>query len=138
MGTNYYAEFGNRIYPYKANRIHIGKSSSGWAFALHLDLTKGLGTFLEWRNFYSQPQIIIRTDAGETIHPKEMTQIITARDYRNYKMDPEMLGPLKAWYDVEHGLLRAVCGKSTNLMGDPVCIASDPQVTFDVFVGDFS
>lgn len=145
MGVNYYVENVRATYPYDPHRLHIGNSMLGWAFALHLVPKQQIWTFDDWKRFYSQPHMIIRSDVRlkdgtfQVLHPDEMTQIITGRNFWNYKMDPEMLAPLRAWYDVEHGLLRAKqMRKSLNFIGDPRCVSSDPLVTYDVFLGDFS
>lgn len=79
MGTNYYVEEQPPCphcgRPY--DTLHIGKSSAGWCFSLHVDTELGLTDLPAWETYWQGKQI--RNEYGKPISPQEMRQIITAR-----------------------------------------------------------
>ena len=81
MGTNYYlhqkpdCECCGR--PYEP--LHIGKSSHGWCFALHVDPEAGINTIDDWRPRWTEQGAFIHDEYGETISIAEMELIIAAR-----------------------------------------------------------
>lgn len=88
MGTNYYLERKSKSpcqccgRPYEAERLHIGKSSRGWVFALHVGtdpdgpLPRDLA---EWRNLWLTPEWQIVDEYGHQISEENMLWIITGR-----------------------------------------------------------
>lgn len=137
MGTNYYLtsppcpRCGR-----SAERIHIGKSSAGWVFALHVypegsceDITI-INDLSDWQKLWAQPGVEIRDEYGRLHTPEEMTATITEREwprkesytatfYRNNHAQP---GP--------NGLLRSVVDGRR-------CIGQGAG-TWDLHVGYFS
>ena len=81
MGTNYYfapqppCECCGR--PFEA--LHIGKSSVGWAFALHVIPEKNINTLDDWRRLWTAPGVVIRDEYSRNISTDEMEKIITNR-----------------------------------------------------------
>jgi hypothetical protein len=81
MGTNYYlherppCECCRR--PFK--RLHIGKSSGGWCFSLHVDPDNGIHDLPDWIERWSRPGAVIRDEYGEALSGNEMEAIITSR-----------------------------------------------------------
>lgn len=83
MGTNYYLE------PKPAceacgrehERLHIGKSSGGWMFSLHVMPEKGINSLGDWAVLWYTPGAIIRNEYGEIITPEEMLSTITKREW---------------------------------------------------------
>lgn len=81
MGTNYYlhqkrdCECCGR--PFDA--LHIGKSSSGWCFSLHIIPEEGIDTLDDWRRLWSAPGAVIKNEYGDAIAVEEMEKIITVR-----------------------------------------------------------
>lgn len=76
MGTNYYLH--RDVCPHcgrSAEKIHIGKSSSGWCFALVADEFKTLG---EWRDAWKSGTI--KNEYGEVITEAAMLSVITERN----------------------------------------------------------
>lgn len=83
MGTNYY------WYPQGANPcehcgradrtepLHIGKSSAGWCFSLHIVHDEGIHDLPDWEARWSTGHI--ESEYGERIEPSEMRRIITVR-----------------------------------------------------------
>lgn len=82
MGTNYYlyqkpdCECCGR--PFEP--LHIGKSSAGWCFALHIMPEDGISTLLDWCALWSAPGAFIRNEYGEKIPIVQMEQILSHRD----------------------------------------------------------
>lgn len=113
MGTNYYLHqkpdckcCGRPFEP-----LHIGKSSGGWCFSLHVMPDDGISTLDDWRALWSAPDALIRNEYGEAITPAEMERVITERKW--------------------HG--NAVRRHSDN----PYCVGYG-EGTWDYIVGEFS
>jgi len=135
MGTNYYAvklesapcESCGRYDV--AERVHIGKSSVGWCFALHVIPEMGIHTLEDWKTFLRQPRIQIEDEYGAPWGLQEMLDRITKRgrnqpgnwteqDYRANNAEP---GP--------ENLARHKIGSHCVGHGDG---------TWDYIVGEFS
>lgn len=84
MGTNYYlhtkpdCECCGRDFP----PMHIGKSSGGWCFSLHVMPEDNINTLEDWRELWRQPESFIRNEYSEKVPIEEMEKIITNRSYR--------------------------------------------------------
>ena len=128
MGTNYYfhTEDPCPTCGHNANEpIHIGKSSTGWCFSLHVYPKTGLPeNLIEWINLFDCDGSSIIKDENEVrITIKEMIAVILCR-WRfggGYSSEGAVQGPLNLLRRrrdqgcIEHG-----CG------------------TYDLVVGDFS
>lgn len=85
MGTNYYlaakppCECCKR--PYKS--LHIGKSSGGWCFALHVIPEEGINTLDDWKARFNEPGAVIVDEYNQEISPEEMLATITERSWDN-------------------------------------------------------
>jgi hypothetical protein len=86
MGTNYYlhepeenacAHCGRSD---KGRVLHIGKSSGGWCFSLHVIPDAGINTLDDWRALWSRGEI--RNECGDTVKPEYMEDTITSRGAR--------------------------------------------------------
>lgn len=81
MGTNYYwherpaCESCGRDY----EPLHIGKSSAGWCFALHVIPEKRISTLDDWKARWNKPETHIKNEYGEEITASEMVVIISDR-----------------------------------------------------------
>lgn len=137
MGTNYYLSpqppcpHCGREY----EQLHIGKSSGGWCFSLHVDPDKGIKDLADWGQLWLKPGAVITDEYGETVPPNEMLSIITER-----KRDIQEETPYgyRSWADFHNrngsepgpkGLLRHRIGHS--------CIGHGAG-TWDLIVGEFS
>lgn len=84
MGTNYYlhqkpdCECCGR--PFES--LHIGKSSGGWCFALHVIPEDNINTLDDWRRLWTAPGTFIRDEYGEKVSVEDMEVIITERSWR--------------------------------------------------------
>lgn len=85
MGTNYYLEAEQRPpceccgRGYETPRQHIGKSSGGWCFSLHVDPEAGIHDLDDWRARWRLPGAVIRDEYGDVHTPEAMEAIITGR-----------------------------------------------------------
>lgn len=92
MGTNYYWHAGNGCDRCGSGEdvIHVGKSSCGWCFALHVKRPPGgdydrdpdnLPEDLEgWTELFQKPGSFIRNEYGETVTVEFMLRQIMQRD----------------------------------------------------------
>lgn len=90
MGTNYYlaarapCECCGRPF----DTIHIGKSSAGWCFALHVVPENGINDLEDWRRLWSKDGAVISDEYGRTLTPAEMELVITKRTFPRPKLRP--------------------------------------------------
>lgn len=79
MGTNYYW-YETDTCPHcgrDCDPVHIGKSSCGWTFALHV--YDDIKTLDDWQERWNQPGSIIKNEYGDKVSMEEMISIITER-----------------------------------------------------------
>lgn len=100
MGTNYYWQAGEdrcRECGRSDNEeIHIGKSSAGWCFMLHVDPAKEIEGLADWLERWFRDGSRIRDDYGTDITATEMWAIVMCRRRAiSEKMDG-------AWYARNH------------------------------------
>lgn len=82
MGTNYY------LYPASPCEAcgrphgpkHIGKSSGGWCFSLHVIPEEGINDLEDWEKPWNQEGAVIKDEHGIRISKILMKKIITIRD----------------------------------------------------------
>jgi hypothetical protein len=137
MGTNFYLH--EDTCPHcgrDGERLHIGKSSAGWCFSLHVDPEIGITTLGDWAARWSKPQAVIKDEYGVTIAPDLMMEIITERTWHRkgeqtplgypdwetfHRMNNSVTGP--------NGLLRHQLGH--------FCVGHG-EGTYDLIPGEFS
>jgi len=83
MGTNYYlegktCEHCGQTLP-DAPRLHIGKSSAGWAFTLHIMPEEGINDLFDWIKRWDAPGARIVDEYGRAISSYEMLKIVVDR-----------------------------------------------------------
>ena len=136
MGTNYYwipklpCECCGREF----DDIHIGKSSAGWCFSLHVLPEDMINSLDDWICNFREKRSYIKDEYGKIVHPEEMLDIITKRSWNTgqtnkpqqsddwYQMNQAVPGP--------NGLSRArVDGRH--------CIGHG-EGTWDLIIGEFS
>lgn len=85
MGTNYYYYTPDGpVCPTcgrcdEAEVRHIGKSSGGWVFALHVYPDEGICDLDDWRRLFAVPGTWIEDEYGSDVAPDYMLEIITER-----------------------------------------------------------
>ena len=110
MGINYYLKKKNHLTG-AADRydtgLHIGQSSYGWAFALHV--VPGIAESLaDWKDLWSCRHFVIVDEWGKRVSKEEMLSIVTERgtlspehEYSGLKRrDPEI--PKDEWDPKTH------------------------------------
>lgn len=78
MGTNYYLH--SEVCPACGRSdepLHIGKSSAGWCFSLHV--TDEITSLDDWRKEWSKPGRVIRNEYGADVSAGDMEACITRR-----------------------------------------------------------
>lgn len=80
MGTNYYLHENICSHCGRGDEpLHIGKSSAGWCFALHVIPERGLNSLEDWEKKFEKGTIL--NEYGNPTSPEEMLRIITERDW---------------------------------------------------------
>lgn len=80
MGTNYYLRSGICEKCGRSDEEkHIGKSSAGWCFSLHIDPTEGIKNLGDWRTLFEDPGNVIFDEYGSEITIEEMLDTIINR-----------------------------------------------------------
>lgn len=84
MGTNYYwsEEASCPGCGRKSEGLHIGKSSGGWCFSLHVIPEDGINSLDDWIARFNRPGSTITDEYGRTVTPDEMLDIIRNRSWR--------------------------------------------------------
>ena len=103
MGTNYY-HHEKPACPccerdYEAR--HIGKSSGGWVFSLHIYPEDEINTYEDWEKVFSKLGTIIKNEYGEVITPDLMRDTITKRE--RWNGNPLMRHHLDGQFCLAHG-----------------------------------
>ena len=79
MGINFYLEHNKCNCCGRCDRLHIGKSSHGWTFTLHVMPEEGINNLDDWKKLWEQPGAVIVDEDGTTLIPEEMLERITNR-----------------------------------------------------------
>ena len=102
MGMNYYLHTkpdceccGRDFEP-----LHIGKSSGGWCFSLHVMPEDNIKTLDDWRELWSKPGAFIRNEYREKVPIEEMEKTITERVWRG---EFPQRHDLDGWHCIAHG-----------------------------------
>lgn len=107
MGTNYYSAklLGNFRNDLRLDElidiIHIGKSSFGWCFALHVIPERGINDITGWTQYLLNSERIIINEYNDIISYEELLNIITNRrndtvcpwSYEMYQLNHAQPGP---------------------------------------------
>lgn len=130
MGTNYY--WIEESCPHcgrGSERLHIGKSSAGWCFALHVMPEEGINSLEDWKERWNVPGSLIEDEYGAHITKTDLLSTITEREWR--RAEPRSASYL-ATNDAEDGpkgLMRHRIGRHCVGHGDG---------TWDLMPGNFS
>ncbi len=97
MGTNYYLH-GNVCESCGRGDepLHIGKSSCGWHFALHVIPEENIKDLEDWSKRWCEDDVVIRNEYGDVIEPIDMLDIISQRKWNGKKER------LDEWYKDNH------------------------------------
>src|SRR5574343_247602 len=133
MGTNYYIIDRSELCSACGRgeeKLHIGKSSYGWHFSLHIIPEKNINNLDDWVKYFDNPKVYIEDEYGTFVTPAEMMDVITKRSHINNK-------PTSAsWYQENHaepGLNNLV-----RHIADGVHCVGHGEGTYDYIIGEFS
>lgn len=130
MGTNYYLydEKPCKCCGHGGEPKHIGKSSAGWCFSLHVMPDNGINDLDDWKELF-ESGASIKDEYGADIFISEMLDTITNRSWsvrnitvKELRDNNAMRGP--------NGLLR-------HKISDGHCIGNGDG-TWDLIISDFS
>jgi hypothetical protein len=94
MGTNYYVSAQPCAHCGRGpDRLHIGKSSGGWCFSLHVIPELDINSLDDWRREWNKPGIRIFDEYGTDVSMQEMEKIILKRSWEGSQLGPE-------WYRI--------------------------------------
>ena len=124
MGTNYYTvkRCGHCNHE---ERLHIGKSSGGWCFALATHPDKGITSLDDWRRKFAEDGIVIEDEYGQDSTPSEMIAEITER-----------VGSGRKYSDFAGMGVQGPNGLRRNTIDGSHCIEHGPG-TWDIMRGEF-
>lgn len=88
MGTNYYVNFVDE-------KIHIGKSSSGWCFSLRLIPTRGIYSLEDWIDIFKSSTIT--DEYGQEISTYSMIDIIVDRQGTDFQKTRKVPMGFSSW-----------------------------------------
>lgn len=133
MGTNYYLydeppckECGR---PYEPK--HIGKSSAGWCFSLHVIPEEGINDLNDWQKLWGQEGVVIEDEYGRIVSVHEMQSEIRARGISD---TPSHEG--KRWL-AENSAENGPNGLVRHRIDGKHCIGHG-NGTWDLIIGEFS
>lgn len=141
MGTNYYYQPQNKTCHHcghdPSQRIHIGKSSVGWYFSLHVyDEGYGPKNLDDWKSLWESGGLI-QDEYGEQINSQTMTKIITERSCNIKEIAPFGYSSWESFHRQNtsemgiNGLLRH------DMRLDTACLGHG-ESTYSMFNRDFS
>jgi hypothetical protein len=140
MGTNYYLDRGvcDKCGRGDAGeKLHIGKSSAGWCFSLHVIPEQNINTLEDWKREFATGRIRIRDEYDKDVSVEEMLTEIedrlwgTPRQFAGYR-DEADFHQRNGSEPGPNGLVRHRIGRSFGR-----CVAHG-EGTWDYIVGEFS
>ena len=112
MGTNYFLYRKNQGDPL-IEKLHIGKSSVGWCFSLHVMPEENIWRLSDWQRVLVQPNVLyIKNEYDEIVTVEHLTDIITKRARYGQKLQRHVvdhihcIGHGKGSYDYIVGWFR--------------------------------
>ncbi len=135
MGKNYYCvEPPCPCCKRDGERLHIGKSSAGWVFALHIHPDRGLHSLEYWEQFWADKQI--EDEYGSAVNPERMRAVIC--DRKRPEISGSAFVPQRddLWFR-ENGAICGPNGLARSKVDGRHCIAHG-NGTYDFHIGDFS
>ena len=124
MGTNYYLkkESPSKCVTCKHDPdekvLHIGKSSYGWCFSLHIIPEEGINSLDDWKAAWGASGAKILNEYDEEVLPEDMLKIITTRGPG--KWSPEGMEPHRhsPFHSENPGTVREGPGSYDLILGD--------------------
>lgn len=132
MGTNYYFKENDDTEP-----LHIGKSSYGWHFALHVYPELEINTLKDWLEILHESSGAIYDEYGEPHSVEQLERIILNR-YKDYRTKfPSMYyGSEEQFHTCNHS--EPGLNNLYRARADGILCVGHGEGTYDYFVGEFS
>lgn len=117
MGTNYFLHESVCEHCKRPGKVHhIGKSSAGWCFSLHVLEPAEPGdprasSLAEWEVLFRQPGMSIVDEEGDTVSADRMLDVIRNRAWRGGKPPTEDFLRSNSAVEGPNGLLRHRLGQ---------------------------
>lgn len=124
MSTNYYA-IKRCDHCHHEERLHIGKSSMGWCFALATHPGNNILTLDDWRRKFAEDGLVIKDEYGQILSPSDMNAEITER-----------VGSGRKYSDFAGMGVRGPNGLRRSTIDGSHCIEHGPG-TWDIMRGEF-
>lgn len=100
MGTNYYWYAPPCKHCGLANPpMHIGKSSAGWPFSVHVMPAENITCWNDWLKYFEQATGEIRNEYGEVKTVAELNRLVKAK--RSQKNEPHVLQAISDYPDFQ-------------------------------------
>lgn len=133
MGTNYYfyrdkpcGECGREV-----ESVHIGKSSGGWCFTLHVIPEDSINTWNDWLDMFANyKDSYIKDEYGQRISLPEFIRVVSEREWKSKRQ----------WTEKEFTDNHAVAGPNGLVryqISDGICVGHG-EGTYDYCIGEFS
>lgn len=137
MGTNYYLH--KNVCPHcgkSDTEKHIGKSSAGWCFSLHIYPEDGINDLPDWEKLFFETGSVIKNEYGEELTSAEMVDMIRNRS-RPQKWDKAPQG-YESWdqFHSQNDSQNGPMGMIRHRVG--MFCRSNGEGTWDCIEGDFS
>lgn len=89
MGTNYYIKHKDETKNEIFGKVHLGKSSLGWYFNLHVYPERGISNFTDWNDalLKKDNDLEIVDEYGKVYEVDEFLGIVTNRSRENEDID---------------------------------------------------
>ena len=131
MGTNVYAEI--NACPHcgvPEEKLHVGKFSGGWVFALQVYPERGLNNLADWENFaYQNPKLTLIDEYGEIYSIFRLVDAIQNRKWSTVNIRGEKFHKQNNSQDAPNNLVRSKIDGVHCIGHEPMC---------DLMLGDFS
>lgn len=88
MGTNFYLRQNCCTECKRYDELHIGKSSMGWAFALHVIPEQDINSLEDWQRLWETEGNVIVDEYDRTITTEELMERITMRSGKAQRVGP--------------------------------------------------
>ena len=135
MGTNYYMKESTPQtcktcgHTPEVKELHIGKSSVGWCFSLHVIPEEGINSLADWQKRWAAEGVRIEDEYGDALSADEMLKCITNRRHSVRENFSKKFLEQNSAIQGPKNLLRSKLGSR--------CVGHGAG-TYDYIVGDFS
>ena len=128
MGTNYYHEVVKCEHCGASERYHLGKSSGGWCFSLHVDPENGIHDLPDILTRFDNKGGRIVNEYGDVVSVTQFLEVVSERSWQDSPF-PD------GWLEANHAVLGPRNIARHKIEG--ACIGHGSG-TWDYIVGEFS